>query len=94
MDILWTAIFLLTGTATGYFLGHYINSPKEVGYAEVQRLMQSVVNFEEIEYKKTMARKMMHDADRRTMPRTDGRAPARIYAMRTRRRIRQTPSDD
>lgn len=79
---------------TGYWLGRTTARPK-VDIDAVRQYMQQVVNAEEADERYNLTRKMLHDANRRTMPRANSGDPAKVYKMRTRRErpFRRTPSN-
>jgi hypothetical protein len=83
---------LLTGGMLGYIAGRLTNSA-DVTQENIQHFMRKVVNAEEADERFNLTRKMLHDANRRTMPRADATEPAKVYRMRKRKRVRYGPTN-
>jgi hypothetical protein len=72
---------------TGVWIGWALKPTTPVSITDLQAYMNRVVNAEEADERFNLTRKMLHDADRRTMPRVDAGATAKVYRMRRRRRV-------
>lgn len=72
--------FVLGASMCWYYIGN-----KSADLDTVKEYMNRVVNAEESEERYNLTRKMMHDAKRRTMPRSDAGAPARVHTVKKRR---------
>lgn len=99
MNITWEIFYysfisLLTGGGLGWVLCATYRDKEPVELEDIQEYMQRVVNAEEADERFNLTRKMLHDANRRTMPRSDSRGPAKVYHMRRRSAPRRRPSAD
>lgn len=72
---------------TGLWVGYALKSKTlRPDVEDIGKFMAKLVNLEEVDERFNLTKKMLHDANRRTMPRFDAGAPARISTMRVRRR--------
>lgn len=86
--IAWAAI----GAASmlSFMLGLWAR-PFLLKLPDQQQFLDRIVNQEEAEERRNQIRRMLHDANRRTM-RLDGGLPAKVHKMRRKRRMYRDPT--
>jgi hypothetical protein len=80
---------LVVGGVLGFLCRGWFGNRPEVTLDDVAEYMAQVVNVEEAQYNYNLTRKMLHDANRRVMPRSDSGASARVHRMRKRRVVKR-----
>ena len=84
-----TIVVLFGGTITGGVVGYVVRGfthRLQVTQEDIGRFMAKVVNLEEADERFNLTRKMLMKAGRRTMPRFDSGAPAKVSTMKKRRK--------
>lgn len=80
------ALSSITTGGTAYFLAWLVHGRQPPPSADdITEFMDRVVAAEEVEARERRLRRMLHDADRHSLPRTDAGPPARVTTMRIRR---------
>ena len=80
---------LMVGGGLGWLCRGWFGNRPDVTIEDVAKYMAQVVNVEQAQENYNLTRKMLHDANRRTMPRSDSRSSARVHRMRRRRVVRR-----